>query len=56
MNDQKTTPAEFDADLPPTHPHNEEVAQKLAVRFDKKSNMYRDVDGAFVFDKFGQPL
>lgn len=46
----------FDPDFSPETPHNKEIAKKLGLIYDPITEVYRDVDGCPVRDKYGQPL
>ena len=47
---------EFDPDLSHKNPHNKKAAKDHGLKFDRKTQTYRDAEGAHVRDKFGQPI
>jgi hypothetical protein len=47
---------EFDPDLSPTHPHNQSVAEKKGLIYDRHYGVYRDFEGCATNDKFGQKI
>lgn len=44
---------DFDADLSPQNPQNEQAATAQGLHFERGS--YRDEDGLMIRDQFGQP-
>ena len=56
LEDRVKQDPRIDPDLSPHHPANREAARKLRLRFNPRSNDYRDSDGAIMGDKYGQPL
>lgn len=46
---------EFDADLSPEHPTNQEAAVAHDLMFDEGRRSYVDNEGCLVRDEFGQP-
>jgi len=47
---------EFDADFCPDHLINREAAKQRGLTYDSEEQVYKDVDGCLVRDKYGQPL
>ena len=47
---------DFDADVGPDNPINQEAANARGLRYDSESGVYRDSDGCLVRDRFGQDL
>ncbi len=47
---------DFDADVGPDNPINQEAANARGLQYDRESGVYRDSDGCLVRDRFGQHL
>lgn len=52
----KPAEPEFDADLLPSNPVNQEAAEARGLQYDNRVCAYRDSDGCIIRDSFGQPL
>lgn len=47
---------DFDPDLSPYHPINQETASQEGLRYNPRRRAWVDEDGCLIRDEFGQPL
>lgn len=47
---------DFDPDLSPYHPINQQAAEKEGLRYNPRRRAWVDDDGCLIRDRFGQPL